>query len=118
MIKDNKTAHNNLKNAIMVEICKVYYPKCWVTGRSVGTFTPYKGKIPVHIGTKGEADIYALIRGISFFIEVKTGEGRLSAYQKGFQQVCEKAGGVYLLARDIDVVMADISKHISQRHPQ
>lgn len=108
MKHSNTEAHNNLKNEIMVALSQRYHPHCFVTGRSVGTFIPYKGKIPVHIGFKGEPDIYALIHGTSFFIEVKTGTGRLSDDQKHFKEIIERSGGNYIEARELFSVMADV----------
>ena len=112
MKTNNTTAHNNLKNQILVAISQKYYPHCFACGRSVGTFYPYHSKIPVHIGVKGEPDIYALIHGISFFIEVKTGTGRLREEQKRFRDMITGAGGKFIEARDLDVVMAEIASHV------
>ena len=53
-------------------------------------------------GTKGSADISATIKGRSVKIEVKYGKDRQSQAQKAYQEQIEKAGGVYLLAKDFD----------------
>jgi len=116
MKKNNTTAHNNLKNEILVAISSKYYPHCFACGRSVGTFIPYHGKIPVKIGIAGEPDIYALIHGISFFIEVKTGTGRLRDDQKRFRDMIISAGGIHIEARELDTVMQEISQHIALAH--
>ena len=108
MKKNNTTAHNNLKNEILVAISARYYPHCFACGRSVGTFYPYHSKIPVKIGVAGEPDIYALIKGISFFIEVKTGTGRLREEQKRFRDMITNAGGIFIEARSLDDVMMQI----------
>jgi hypothetical protein len=52
--------------------------------------------------TKGSADISATIRGRSVKIEVKIGKDRQSEAQKKYQEDIERAGGVYLIARDFD----------------
>lgn len=39
------------------------------------------------------------------FIEVKAPKGRMSEYQKNFQELCEKAGIKYILARSLDDVI-------------
>ena len=52
--------------------------------------------------TAGSADISATIRGRSVKIEVKVGKDRQSEAQKRYQETIERAGGVYLIARDFD----------------
>lgn len=52
--------------------------------------------------TAGSADISATIRGRSVKIEVKVGKDRQSEAQKRYQESIERAGGVYLIARDFD----------------
>ena len=52
--------------------------------------------------TAGSADISATIRGRSVKIEVKVGKDRQSYAQKRYQESIERAGGVYLIARDFD----------------
>ena len=52
--------------------------------------------------TKGSADISATIRGRSVKIEVKVGKDRQSESQKRYQESIERAGGVYIIARDFD----------------
>ena len=53
-------------------------------------------------GTKGSADISATINGRSVKIEVKYGKDRQSADQKAYQQQIEKAGGIYIIAKEFD----------------
>jgi hypothetical protein len=52
--------------------------------------------------TKGSADISAIIRGRSVKIEVKVGNDIQSPAQKKYQDDIERAGGVYIIARDFD----------------
>jgi hypothetical protein len=52
--------------------------------------------------TAGSADISATIRGRSVKIEVKIGKDRQSEAQKRYQESIERAGGVYMIARDFD----------------
>ena len=61
-----------------------------------------KGKWTPGQGTKGTADISATIRGRSVKIEVKYGKDVQSDAQKQYQEMIERAGGVYILARDFD----------------
>jgi hypothetical protein len=53
-------------------------------------------------GTKGTADISATIRGRSVKIEVKYGRDVQSDAQKQYQEMIEKAGGVYIIAKSFD----------------
>ena len=53
-------------------------------------------------GTKGTADISATIRGRSVKIEVKYGKDIQSDAQKQYQEMIEKAGGVYIIAKSFD----------------
>jgi hypothetical protein len=50
--------------------------------------------------TNGSADISATIKGRSVKIEVKIGRDIQSQAQKDYQQVIEKAGGLYYIAKD------------------
>jgi hypothetical protein len=53
-------------------------------------------------GTKGTADISATIRGRSVKIEVKYGRDVQSDAQKQYQEMIDKAGGVYIIAKSFD----------------
>lgn len=53
-------------------------------------------------GTKGSADISATIQGKSVKIEVKIGKDRQSDDQKRYQEMIERAGGIYYIAKDFD----------------
>ena len=61
-----------------------------------------KGKWTPGQGTKGTADISATIRGRSVKIEVKYGRDVQSDAQKQYQEMIERAGGVYQIVRDFD----------------
>ena len=53
-------------------------------------------------GTKGTADISATIRGRSVKIEVKYGKDVQSDAQKQYQEMIERAGGIYFIAKSFD----------------
>jgi hypothetical protein len=53
-------------------------------------------------GTRGSADISAIVGGRSLKIEVKYGRDRQSSEQVAYQSSVEKAGGIYYLARTFD----------------
>ena len=60
------------------------------------------GKYIKGSGTKGSADISATIKGRSVKIEVKYGRDVQSDVQKQYQEMIEKAGGVYFIAKTFD----------------
>jgi hypothetical protein len=63
------------------------------------------GKYIKGSGTNGSADISATIKGRSIKIEVKIGKDRQSDAQKKYQEMIEKAGGIYFIATDFDDFM-------------
>ena len=65
-------------------------------------------------GTKGSADISATINGRSVKIEVKYGKDRQSSDQKSYQEQVEKAGGVYIIAKDFDSFYEWFNEFIKQ----
>ncbi len=64
--------------------------------------------------TAGSADISATIRGRSVKIEVKVGKDRQSEAQKRYQESIERAGGVYLIARDFDSFVEWFDKYVQE----
>ena len=59
--------------------------------------------------TKGTADISATIKGKSVKIEVKIGNDRMSTAQKQYKANIERAGGIYIIARDFDNFLIDLN---------
>ena len=53
-------------------------------------------------GTRGSADISAVINGRAVKIEIKVGKDRQSAAQKAYEQYITSAGGMYLIVRSMD----------------
>lgn len=56
-------------------------------------------------GYPGSPDIIAVVKGTYIGIEVKDIKGKLSPSQIAFQKELEKAGGIYIVARDIDTII-------------
>lgn len=94
------------------------------TGRLIDnqrTFTDVVGKNRIigekkwikGTGTKGTADISAIIAGKSVKIEVKIGSDRQSTAQKEYQQQVEQAGGVYIVARTFE----DFYNWFTEKYP-
>jgi len=52
--------------------------------------------------TKGSSDISATIKGKSIKIEVKIGNDRQSVHQKQYQEMIERSGGIYIIAKNFD----------------
>lgn len=55
-------------------------------------------------GLPGQPDIFLILNGRFVGVEVKTKTGRQSEAQKNWQRNCERAGGIYILARSVDDV--------------
>lgn len=53
-------------------------------------------------GTNGTADISATIKGRAVKIEIKYGKDKQSEVQKTYQEMIERAGGVYVIIRTFD----------------
>lgn len=51
---------------------------------------------------RGTADISATIMGKSVKIEIKVGRDKQSEHQRRYQEQIERAGGVYIIIRDMD----------------
>jgi hypothetical protein len=64
--------------------------------------------------TAGSADISATIRGRSVKIEVKIGKDRQSDAQKRYQESIERAGGLYMIARDFDSFVEWFDEFVKQ----
>ena len=65
--------------------------------------------------TNGTADISAIYKGISFKIEVKIGKDKQSEAQKKYQQDVQRAGAVYIIAKDFDNFIIDFKNEIINR---
>ena len=78
--------------------------------RTIGTMKYIPGT-----STNGTADISAIYKGISFKIEVKIGKDRQSEAQKKYQQEVERAGAVYIIAKDFDNFIIDFKNEIIKR---
>lgn len=70
----------------------------------------------VRFGTKGSPDIICVLQGRYIGIEVKDIKGRLSDSQKQFQEQLEAAGGIYLVARDIDMIIDFFERALTTKH--
>lgn len=62
----------------------------------------------VRFGVVGQADITGVIRSRRVDIEVKTATGRQSIEQRAYALHIGYAGGLYILARDLDTVLVAV----------
>lgn len=74
--------------------------------RTIGSGTWTKGQ-----GTNGTADISAIYRGKSYKIEVKIGKDRMSQAQLRYKQDVERAGAIYIIARNFDDFINEFREH-------
>lgn len=80
---------------------RIFHFKVNTTGiykQSTGSYIPS--------GSVGCPDIIAIMNGKFIGIEVKAPKGKVSEAQKKFGEKIESAGGVYIVARSVDEVMA------------
>lgn len=93
--------------------------RIWRQNTGVGWFCAGKparksdpGAYPVKFGLKGQADISGVVlpSGRRLEIETKTVTGRQSDEQRSFQEMIERFGGLYVLARSLEDVDAALAK--------
>lgn len=73
---------------------------------------------PIKFGILGGADISGIMSmkmgavtvGLRMEIEVKVGKDRQSEEQRGFQEMILAAGGIYILARDVEQCIAELGR--------
>lgn len=110
----------NSANALTQTIIKFLKAEGWQAERisNTGRFIADKFKrgggtwIP-GTGTPGTADISATIKGKSVKIEVKFKGDKQSPEQVKYQKSIEAAGGVYIIARNLDDFYVEYQKLIS-----
>lgn len=57
----------------------------------------------------GLPDILGVVNGFPVAVETKTARRRQSDSQRRFQSAFEQAGGVYIVARDIETALAQVA---------
>ena len=63
--------------------------------------------------TRGLPDLVIVVQGVVLFVEVKNETGRSSRLQEKEGQEINKAGGIYLVAKSPDAVLAEIKSRIT-----
>ena len=102
------SAHRDFCNKIMLWLQKTYKDKILIRKKVVGVvyFKPSrKFTGPYKVGNKGESDIYGYLLceedwSCPFFIEAKTGRGRLTPAQKIMQKRAKELVIPFFVARD------------------
>lgn len=103
-----------LRNAIAAAI-QAAHPSALVWLNRTGVALSVDGKRRLTFGLRGSPDIIAIVDGRFVGVEVKVPAGpgrrggRQSDAQRRFQRACEKAGGLYIVARGPDEVVKQIS---------
>lgn len=73
--------------------------------QNTGTFRTMDARRVVKVSATGVADIMGCYLGRAVAIETKTSTGKMAVSQKRFRAAWERAGGVYIVARDpVDAV--------------
>ena len=115
---------NYLTRDFLIEAAK-RFPDAfmWRNNRLSGwVIKPGKKKTWIDAGIDGQGDIRATVPvtvnghkiGVSFEIEIKTGKDRQRLTQKTFAAAHGRAGGVYLIVRDVEQGLADLARAIAE----
>lgn len=77
-----------------------------------------KGARPVNFGLAGSGDIAGIIApaGIMIYIETKYGRYKQTEQQKRFAKMIQDMGGIYIVARDPELVEQQIIDELRLRH--
>jgi hypothetical protein len=104
---------NPLTAALLIEIPKRFpETRVWRNNRIDVMATGRGGNMRrVQAGIDGQGDLSGIIgpTGTRLEIEVKAGNDRQSDKQRAFQAMIERAGGVYLIARDLEQCIRDLA---------
>ena len=94
-------SETRIVNAILLALGN--RPGLRVWRQNTGAIKDANGRL-VRFGLIGSADILGILAPSGRFvaIEVKTATGRQSEQQRAFQQMIERHGGIYVLARSVD----------------
>lgn len=77
-----------------------------------------KNAHPVNFGLKGSGDIAGIIRpsGTVLYIETKYGRYKQTEQQKRFEKMIQEMGGIYIVARDPEMVEQQIINEMRLRN--
>jgi len=95
-----------IQNAILREFGTRPDMRIWRQNTGVAKYPDKNGrKRRVSFGVPGQADLSGILPdGVRLEIEVKSPRGRQTKDQRAWQQMIERFGGVYVLARSVEAV--------------
>jgi len=108
--------HENIArhNALVGEILLAINPKYGVFWKNE-TGAAYTNGRMIRYGLVGSADILGCMQSKFVAIEVKTGSGKLSDFQKNFKAVIEKNGGIFIEGRSVEQVVTELGLIFSHK---
>lgn len=113
----NKANHNREHTALVkrlqVAICERYMPRCFEFNLQVMVGDEHRRW--TRSAPNGASDIVACIDGRWVSLEAKTGAGKLTERQRTFRDAIIRAGGVYIVARDVDAAMRELERALHPR---
>ena len=101
------TCHTDMVNKILVRISRIPGGMFWKN--NTGALQNETGRL-VTYGLPGSPDILGLLCGRAIGIEAKYGSDTLRRKQALFRENYERCGGTYILARDVDVAVAEVER--------
>jgi hypothetical protein len=101
---------NAITAGLLLAISEKYQPRCLIFRINVIVARASRGT--VRSAPNGCPDILGIVEGRAVVIEVKAGRDTLRPAQIHFRDQWIKAGGAYILARDIENAMADLESQV------
>jgi hypothetical protein len=114
--QNHNAEHSALIKELLLAINERYQPRCLVFNLNV--IKAQRGQGWCRSAPDGTADIIGCIgdrggsggaAGGAVAIECKTGKGVLTKEQRAFRDAWQRAGGVYIVARDVDLTMCELA---------
>lgn len=99
---------NEITKSLLLAISEKYKPACVVFRLNVIVATASRGGGRggvVRSAPNGSPDLIGACRGVPLAIEVKSGKDRMGPAQVAFRGAWLAAGGVYIVARDVERTM-------------
>lgn len=106
---------NNITASLLLELNERYQPHICIQRINVIVARAKRGT--VRSARNGTSDILGCIRGIPVAIEVKTENDRMRTEQVSFGESWERAGGIYVIARDAERALAEIDSRVNRTVP-
>ena len=100
----------SLTNALLLAISDTYGRGACV--QRINVIVARTHERTVRSATPGTADVLGACAGRPCAFEVKAGRDRQSQKQRNFQAAWERAGGIYLIVRDVEQAMAELRERL------